>query len=106
MANLRGGVSPDRRGDATRLSSQHIHVWANTWNRMVKVDLSKDGRTSIRVDDGNRTVLDVELPCNEGEDQDSTMPVFKYRSVELTPAILAEMLGRPEAPVPLLEETV
>ncbi len=104
MANLRGGVSPDRRGDATRLSSQHIHVWANTWTREVKVDLSKDGRTSIVVEDGNRTILEFELPCNEGEDQNSFTPIFKYRGVELTPAILAQILGRPEAPLPLLEE--
>jgi hypothetical protein len=106
MANLRGGVSPDRRGDATRLSSRNIHVWSNTWNRMVKVDLSKDGCTYISVEDGNRTILEVSLPCNEGEDQDSFTPIFKYRGVELTPAILAQMLGRPEAPLPLLEETV
>ncbi len=104
MANLRGGVTPDRRGEATRLSSQYISVWANTWTRMVTVDLSKDGRTSIEVRDGDRTILDVELPCNEGADQDSFTPIFKYRGVELTPAILAQMLGRPEAPLPLLEE--
>jgi hypothetical protein len=105
MANLRGGVSPDRRGEATRLSSQHIHVWANTWTRMVTVDLSKDGRASIHVDDGNRTVLDVELPCNEGEDQDSFAPVIHLKGIDLTPAIIAELLGRPEPiPVPLLEE--
>jgi hypothetical protein len=111
MANLRGGVTPDRRGEATRLSSQNIHVWANTWTRMVKVDLSKDGRVSITVTDDksyrghDRTILDVELPCNEGEDKDSFTPVFQYKGVELTPAILAEMLGIPEAPVPLLGET-
>ena len=106
MANLRGGVTPDRRGEATRLSSQHIHVWANTWTRMVKVDLSKDGRTSIRVEDNDRTILTFDLPCNEGEDQDSFTPVFKYKGIELTPAILAELLGRPEPiPVPLLGET-
>ena len=112
MANLRGGVTPDRRGEATRLSSQHIHVWANTWTRMVTVDLSKDGRVSITVTDDkvrrghDRTILDVELPCNEGEDKDSFTPMFKYKDVELTPAILAEMLGRPEPiPVPLLGET-
>ncbi len=104
MANLRGGVTPDRRGEATRLSSRNIRVWANTWTRMVTVDLSKDGRASIEVRDGDRTILDVELPCNEGKDLDSFTPVFKYRSVELTPAILAQMLGRPEAPLPLLEE--
>jgi hypothetical protein len=104
MANLRGGVSPDRRGEATRLSSQNISVWANTWTRRIDVDLSKDGRTSIQVTDGNRTILDVELPCNEGKDLDSFTPVFKYRGIELTPAILAQLLGRPEAPVPLLEE--
>ena len=105
MANLRGGVTPDRRGDATRLSSRNIRVWANTWTRMVTVDLSKDGRASIQVRDNDRTVLDVELPCNEGEDRDSFTPIFKYRGVELTPAILAQMLGRPEAPLPLLGET-
>lgn len=112
MANLRGGVESDRRGEATRLSSKHIHVWANTWTRMVTVDLSKDGRVSITVTDDkgvgcghDRTILDVELPCNEGEDQDSFTSIIKYKGVELTPAILSEMLGRPEAPVPLLGET-
>jgi hypothetical protein len=110
MANLRGGVTPDRRGEATRLSSQNISVWANTWTRRVEVGLSKDGRVSITVTDDksyrghDRTILAVELPCNEGEDKDSFTPIFKYRGIELTPAILAQMLGKPEAPLPLLEE--
>ena len=106
MANLRGGVSPDRRGEATRLSSKHIHVWANTWTRMVTVDLSKDGRASIRVEDNERTILTVDLPCNEGEGQDSFAPVIHLKGIDLTPAIIAELLGRPEPiPVPLLGET-
>jgi len=107
MANLRGGVTPDRRGEATRLSSQHIHVWANTWARMVTVDLSKDGRASISVTDGQKRVLEVELPDNEGENVDSFAPVIHLKGIDLTPAIIAELLGRPEpVPVPLLEETV
>ena len=113
MANLRGGVTPDRRGEATRLSSQNIHVWANTWTRTVTVDLSKDGRVSITVTDDksyrghDRTILDVELPCNEGEDKDSFAPVIHLKGIDLTPAIIAELLGRPEepVPVPLLGET-
>ena len=107
MANLRGGVTPDRRGEATRLSSQHIHVWANTWTRVVGVDLGKDGRASITVTDGNKTVLEVELPDNEGENADSFAPVIRLKGIDLTPAIIAELLGRPEepVPVPLLGET-
>ena len=110
MANLRGGVSPDRRGEATRLSSQHIHVWANTWTRTVTVDLSKDGRASIVVTDAEglrsaKVVLEVELPDNEGKEIDSFAPVIHLKGIDLTPAIIAELLGRPEAPVPLLEET-
>jgi hypothetical protein len=106
MANLRGGVTPDRRGEATRLSSKHIHVWANTWTRMISVDLGKDGRTSITVTDGNETVLEVELPDNEGKDIDSFAPVIHLKGIDLTPAIIAELLGRPEpVPVPLLGET-
>jgi hypothetical protein len=107
MANLRGGVTPDRRGEATRLSSKHIHVWANTWTRTVTVDLGKDGRASITVMDGHKTVLEVELPDNEGENVDSLAPVIHLKSIDLTPAIIAELLGRPEEPipVPLLGET-
>jgi len=110
MANLRGGVSPDRRGEATRLSSQHIHVWANTWTRTVTVDLSKDGRASIVVTDAEglrsaKVVLEVELPDNEGKEIDSFAPVIHLKGIDLTPAIIAELLGRPEAPVPLLGET-
>jgi len=106
MANLRGGVTPDRRGEATRLSSQHIHVWANTWTRTVTVDLGKDGRTSIAVTDGNKTVLEVELSCNEGKEIDSFAPVIHLKGIDLTPAIISELLGRPEPiPVPLLGET-
>jgi len=106
MANLRGGVSPDRRGEATRLSNQQIHVWANTWTRTVTVDLSKDGRTSIAVTDGHKKVLEVELPDNEGENADNFAPVIHLKGIDLTPAIIAELLGRPEpVPVPLLGET-
>lgn len=106
MANLRGGVTPDRRGEATRLSSQHIHVWANTWTRTVTVDLSKNGRTSITVTDGNKTVLEVRLPDNEGKEIDSFAPEIHLKGIDLTPAIIAELLGRPEPiPMPLLGET-
>ena len=101
MANLRGGVSPDRRGEATRPSNQQIHVWANTWTRTATVDLSKDGRTSIAVTDGHKTVLEVELPDNEGENADSFAPVIHLKGIDLTPAIITELLGRPEEPVPV-----
>jgi hypothetical protein len=79
---------------------------------MVTVDLSKDGRVSITVTDDksnrghDRTILDVELPCNEGEDKDSFAPVIHLKGIDLTPAIIAELLGRPEPiPLPLLGET-
>ena len=106
MANLRGGVSPDRRGEATRLSSQYISVWANTWTRRVSVGLSKDGQASITVTDGNKTVLEVKLPDNEGKEIDSFAPEIHLKGIDLTPAIIAELQGRPEPiPVPLLGET-
>jgi len=73
IANLRGGIRPYMSTGAkkltTRLASEEIEVFADTWTRHVKVNLSKDGRLSITVKDGsynnNKTIVDVELPSND-----------------------------------------
>lgn len=62
------------RKSATRLASSHVRVWANTWTRRVEVDLGKDGRLSVVVVDGGRKVVDVELPCVQGEHVDAFTP--------------------------------
>jgi hypothetical protein len=96
MANLRGGVESDRRVSqpATRLADRRIFVWANTWHRMVRVDLERDGRVSIMVDDDGENILRVELPANEGDHKDSFAPRIRYRGVDVMPAILAQILGK------------
>ena len=49
----------------------------------------------------------MKLPDNEGENVDSFAPVIHLKGIDLTPVIIAELLGRPEepVPVPLLGET-
>ena len=53
----------------TRLASEEIEVFADTWTRHVQVNLSKEGRLSITVKDGsynsNKLIIDVELPSME-----------------------------------------
>lgn len=65
------------RASATRLASSHIHVWANTWTRRVEVDLDKDGRLSVVVKDGDRLVVDVELPSEVGQFANAFPPTVK-----------------------------
>ena len=73
MANLRAGIRPYMSTGAkkltTRLASEEIEVFADTWTRHVHVSLSKCGRLSITVKDGsynnNKTIVDVELPSIE-----------------------------------------
>ena len=73
IANLRGGIIPymstGRKKEVTRLASEVIEVYADTWSRHVRIHLSKDGRLSVTVKDGsyhsNKMIVDVELPCIE-----------------------------------------
>lgn len=73
MANLRGGIRPHMstgpKNLTTRLASEQLEVFADTWTRHVQVNLSKDGRLSITVKDGSynnpKMIVDVELPSIE-----------------------------------------
>lgn len=70
MANLRGGIRPYMSTGAkkltTRLASEQLEVFADTWTRHVQVNLSKDGRLNITVKDGsynnNKLIADIHLP--------------------------------------------
>jgi len=71
VANLRAGITPYGKDgvmkkSVTRLASENVHVWANTWNRRVEVKLYKNGRLTVSVLDEGCTVVSVELPDNEG----------------------------------------
>lgn len=91
MANLRGGVQGNR-GEATRLASATINVWANTWNRRVDIDLSKDGNLSITVRDDEGDILEVRLPDNEGKQKNSYVPKIKYKGRDLAPELIASKI--------------
>jgi len=75
MANLRGGITPymssGARSEVTRLASEKISAHVKTWTRYVHVTLGKEGRLSIRVEDGNEAIVDVELPANQGQHKDA-----------------------------------
>lgn len=84
LANLRAGITPTGRTGVkktvTRLASEHIHVWANTWVRRVEIDLDEHGRLSVVVRDGHGSgavVVDVELPAHKGEYEGAFTPTVK-----------------------------
>jgi len=91
MANLIGGITPymstGSKPEVTRLASERMGVHANTWTRYVDVTLGKEGRLSIRVEDGNEAIVDVELPANEGQYKDAFEP-----TIATSPKIEREML--------------
>ena len=99
MANLRGGVTSDRRGGstATRLATNRIKVWCNTWKRYVTVELYRDGLCEIRVEDDWRrnckVLLSVSLPANEGEWKGEFTPTIIFKGRDLKPEMVAAELS-------------
>jgi len=53
MAALRGGVNGDHRNGstATRLSSNNIDAWVNTWGERAIVHMKADGSGSFTLQD-------------------------------------------------------
>jgi len=53
MAALRGGIQSDRRDGSTgtRLGSEVISSWVNTWGERAEVFLHKDGSGTFRLKD-------------------------------------------------------
>lgn len=94
MANLRGGVQGDR-GAATRLGSEHMHVWADTWRRQVDVFLFKNDALRISVSDKEKRIFDVHLPNNQGPDKNSFEPRIYFKGKSLDPVLVAQFLGKP-----------
>jgi hypothetical protein len=99
MANLRGGVTSDRRegSTASRLATNRIQVWANTWKRYIIVELYRDGLCNIKVEDdwqkNPKLILSVSLPANEGEWKDEFTPTIIFKGRDLKPEMVAAELS-------------